>query len=361
MAVLVTNTDKSLSTTDEYGAKYAHSCCQDSSLNGLTSASKSIYLSDHLRKCDRNILDLQNIAYTDYLQSICGDEQLLHFVATGKFGNVFVSPVDDRFVIKILRKSELKVMLEILPKYYRHVLTYRATLLSKLYGLHVVRLSGGVKAHIAVMSNSLKSNFQHQRCYDLKGTDIGRNTTTILAEHCPVLKDVDFDFCFYLAPVVQLHLLKQIKYDCKFLEDEGIMDYSLLLGIHFEGHHEGLLNCKSSNSRGSTSSSRSSNSVRSSRRSSSNSKMDSPDDSSEGSYGEGLSLPYLSSTSESNTVKLGVNMPGSVMVSKTENVNVVLNFGIVDIFQRYNVPKRIEHLNVIAKTYQEMHRKAKSF
>lgn len=30
-----------------------------------------------------------------------------------------------------------------------------------------------------------------------------------------------------------VHWYRQIDYDCKFLESRGIMDYSMLLGLHF--------------------------------------------------------------------------------------------------------------------------------
>lgn len=36
-----------------------------------------------------------------------------------------------------------------------------------------------------------------------------------------------------LNDVWLVHWYRQIDYDCKFLESRGIMDYSMLLGLHF--------------------------------------------------------------------------------------------------------------------------------
>lgn len=48
--------------------------------------------------------------FNDYMQSICGDEQLIHVLSSGKCGTVHASSFDDRFVIKTLRKDEIKVL-----------------------------------------------------------------------------------------------------------------------------------------------------------------------------------------------------------------------------------------------------------
>lgn len=45
------------------------------------------------------------------------------------------------------------------------------------------------------------------------------------------------EFSLQLATIPNIS--RQIKHDCEFLEAEGIMDYSLLLGIHVETSHQG--------------------------------------------------------------------------------------------------------------------------
>lgn len=59
----------------------------------------------------RSILELEKIDYGDYMMSICGDETLREVSAPGRIGNMIFLSNDDRFVIKTLRKSEVKVRL----------------------------------------------------------------------------------------------------------------------------------------------------------------------------------------------------------------------------------------------------------
>lgn len=56
----------------------------------------------------RLIQELEDIDHDDYMHSICNDETL-NKLSSGKIGNVFHITNDDRFLIKILRKSEIKV------------------------------------------------------------------------------------------------------------------------------------------------------------------------------------------------------------------------------------------------------------
>lgn len=47
----------------------------------------------------------------DYMMSICGNDALRELSSPGKSGSVFFLSQDDRFMIKTLRKSEVKVCL----------------------------------------------------------------------------------------------------------------------------------------------------------------------------------------------------------------------------------------------------------
>ncbi|WZZ37531.1 hypothetical protein YC2023_033790 [Brassica napus] len=91
------------------------------------------------------VQELEDINHAEYMKSICNDETLRK-LSSGKVGHMFLLSKDDRFLIKILRKSEIKVILEMLPGYYRHIHKNRTTLLSKNYGAHSLKPIGGVKA-----------------------------------------------------------------------------------------------------------------------------------------------------------------------------------------------------------------------
>lgn len=57
----------------------------------------------------RNLREMFKLDAADYMMSICGDDGLRELSSPGKSGSLFYLSHDDRFVIKTLRKSELKV------------------------------------------------------------------------------------------------------------------------------------------------------------------------------------------------------------------------------------------------------------
>lgn len=69
--------------------------------------------------CCRLIQDLEDINHDEYMKSICNDETLKK-LPSGKVGNMFLLSKDDRFIIKILRKSEIKVLLLMLLNMLSH-------------------------------------------------------------------------------------------------------------------------------------------------------------------------------------------------------------------------------------------------
>eukprot|EP01018_Ginkgo_biloba_P037662 Gb_24341 [translate_table: standard] len=181
----------------------------------------------------RHLRELFKIDAADYMLSICGNDGLRELSSPGKSGSVFYLSHDDRFIIKTMRKSEVKVLLGMLPNYYHHVRTYENTLITKFFGLHSVKTAGGQKVRFIVMGNLLCSEFCIHRRFDLKGSSQGRSTDKVEINETTTLKDLDLDFVFRLEPFWCQALLKQLECDCEFLESQRIMDYSLLLGLHF--------------------------------------------------------------------------------------------------------------------------------
>lgn len=59
--------------------------------------------------CCRNLRELFKIDAADYMMSICGNDALRELSSPGKSGSVFFLSQDDRFMIKTLRRSEVKV------------------------------------------------------------------------------------------------------------------------------------------------------------------------------------------------------------------------------------------------------------
>ncbi|CAL5400923.1 unnamed protein product [Camellia sinensis] len=279
----------------------------------------------------RHLQELGNIDYSDYMLSVCGHETLMEISSPGKSGSLLFRSKDDRFVIKTLRQSEVKVLCEMLPNYLRHVEQYGASLLIKLYGLHAVRPIGGLKVYFVVMENVLQSDLYIHRCYDLKGSSQGRTISKAEDHERATFKDLDLDFLFYLEPLTRHKLLAQIKNDCKFLEDQGIMDYSLLLGMHIKAQSQGSNNTTRSDT------------VQGCNDSECNDSEWAPAD--------------ICLIRNRPDAKFGVKMPArAVRVRRNgkddmaldqevegECCNVLLYVGIIDILQGYDMRKRIEH------------------
>ncbi|GLJ55708.1 hypothetical protein SUGI_1196660 [Cryptomeria japonica] len=181
----------------------------------------------------RNLREMFKIDAADYMMSICGSAALRELSSPGKSGSVFYLSQDDRFMIKTLRKSEVQVLLRMLPNYHHHVRMRENTLITKFFGLHRIKPAGGQKVRFVVMGNMFCTELRIHRRFDLKGSSQGRSTDKIEIDETTTLKDLDLDYVFHLEPSWREALLKQIEVDCMFLESQRIMDYSLLLGLHF--------------------------------------------------------------------------------------------------------------------------------
>ncbi|KAL5076596.1 hypothetical protein RYX36_015580 [Vicia faba] len=171
----------------------------------------------------------------DYMLAICGNAALRELSSPGKSGSFFYLTQDDRYMIKTVKKSEVKVLLRMLRSYYQHVSQYENSLVTKFYGVHCVKPIGGQKTRFIVMGNLFCSEYPIHRRFDLKGSSHGRTTdkTEEEIDETTTLKDLDLNFVFRLQRNWFKDLIKQMERDCEFLEAEGIMDYSLLIGIHF--------------------------------------------------------------------------------------------------------------------------------
>ncbi|KAG1321314.1 hypothetical protein G6F62_010889 [Rhizopus arrhizus] len=130
-----------------------------------------------------------------------------------------------------------KFMRKILKEYYQHVCENPHTLLCRFYGLHRIKLPHGSKIHFVVMGNVLPSNKDVHETYDLKGSTYGRITSNeeIMKNPHAVLKDLNWvnkKKKLELGTQKRSIFLNQLYKDVQLLSRLGIMDYSLLIGIH---------------------------------------------------------------------------------------------------------------------------------
>ncbi|KAL2554329.1 Phosphatidylinositol 4-phosphate 5-kinase 9 [Forsythia ovata] len=316
----------------------------------------------------RNLREMFKIDAADYMMSICGNDALRELSSPGKSGSVFFLSQDDRFMIKTLRKFEVKVLLRMLSDYHHHVQTHENTLITKFFGLHRIKASSSQKFRFVVMGNMFCTELRIHRRFDLKGSSLGRSVDKVEIEENTILKDLDLNYCFYLEPSWRDALLHQIEIDSKFLEAQNIMDYSLLLGVHYRApqHLRSLMSYSQRISVDGLGIVAEEESME---------DEISPqglvlvprgaDDSSVviGPHIRGSRLRASSATGAEEVdlllpgtarlqIQLGVNMParaehvpgkGGDTQMFQEVYDVVLYLGIIDIFQEYNMSKKIEH------------------
>ncbi|KAH9622225.1 hypothetical protein KSS87_014252 [Heliosperma pusillum] len=396
----------------------------------------------------RNLREMFKIDAADYMMSICGNDALRELSSPGKSGSVFFLSQDDRFMIKTLRKSEVKpfhrafglvkcvdggpergdsvvnaehgrycritddafsvcsafdvlnivssislsnclhkfldcitsskinavdlsssesVLLRMLPQYHYHVRTYENTLITKFFGLHRIIPSSGQKFRFVVMGNMFCTELRIHRRFDLKGSSLGRSADKVEIDENTILKDLDLNYSFYLEPSWRDALLNQIQVDSKFLESQDIMDYSLLLGVHYRApqHLQTLLTRTMSMNADGLGVVAEEDALEDEMLAFPQSLVLVPrgDDNSVvvGPHIRGSRLRAVSATGHEEVdlllpgtarlqIQLGVNLPARAEQNPGESeatfhkvYDVVLYLGIIDILQEYNMSKKIEH------------------
>ncbi|KAL4451483.1 hypothetical protein ABPG75_007145 [Micractinium tetrahymenae] len=172
---------------------------------------------------------------SDYLLSLTGEAALRLLGSPGKSGSVFFLSDDDRFLVKTVRKEEMRLLLELIPRYFRHVRANPCTLLVRFYGVHRISPLLGRRVRFIVMGNVLPSDLRMHRRYDLKGSTHGRTAGPQERGANPfaTLKDLDVDMQLVLPAKQHGAVLRQLRRDLELLERLHVIDYSLLLGVHF--------------------------------------------------------------------------------------------------------------------------------
>jgi 1-phosphatidylinositol-3-phosphate 5-kinase len=154
--------------------------------------------------------------------------------------------MDDRFIIKQIKKTEFESFIKFAPEYFKHVYhsldTGSQTCLAKILGIYQVkqtRHGKEVKIDLLVMENLL---FGHNisRIYDLKGAIFSRRVAD--SDDCDtVYLDQNYVEDMHVSPIYiggrTKHLLQRaIWNDTSFLTSVNVMDYSLLVGVDKQKH-----------------------------------------------------------------------------------------------------------------------------
>ena len=166
---------------------------------------------------------------------------LSELCSEGKSGSFFYYSADGKYMVKTISHAEHRFFRKILAKYYSHIVTNPDTLLVRFLGAHQIRFGrhskfGSKRIYFVVMGNLFDTPFKIERRYDLKGSWAGRYTPDEKrGDITRALKDldiIDLDQHIRLDAENTRLFNTQLEKDSKFLADCGIIDYSLLLGVH---------------------------------------------------------------------------------------------------------------------------------
>jgi 1-phosphatidylinositol-4-phosphate 5-kinase len=177
----------------------------------------------------------------DFLLSVCGNANFIEFISNAKSGQFFFYSSDGRYMIKTMTNAESKFLRQMLPEYFKHCCENPNTMVTRFFGMYRVKLyhlRRNVK--FVIMNSVYYTDKNLQTFYDLKGSTIGRDAKPNHA----VLKDNDLrhslpENALALRPHQRTLVREQLEADCSFLVRMGVMDYSMLVGIHYVPPFEG--------------------------------------------------------------------------------------------------------------------------
>ncbi|RHY29958.1 hypothetical protein DYB32_004742 [Aphanomyces invadans] len=206
----------------------------------------------------RQCFHVDNIRYLKSLSSTA--KERLSEGASGAF--MFFSG-DGSLIVKSTSPDECKFLRGIADAYATYMCTHPSTLLTRFYGCHCLELYGQQFSFV-VMANLFATPQTIHTRFDIKGSWVNRkgglpkrgkkvtcrhcnrkyvyqstakddlNCDVRLGGHEPniVLKDSDLTQKLKLDTNVAVALYRQLEADSNMLCEFGIMDYSLLMGIH---------------------------------------------------------------------------------------------------------------------------------
>jgi len=174
---------------------------------------------------------MANITQERYLASL---ESISALGFAGKSGSVLLKSADGLLVLKTISKDEAKFLRKILSQYQEYMAANPHSYLTQFWGLYKVLRSPIEKVNFVVMKNTMYTSKKIHERYDLKGSTVGRTTDEENARRSRiVLKDLNFNRQLKLGDERRKVFLDQVEKDTNFLEQFEIIDYSLIVGVHY--------------------------------------------------------------------------------------------------------------------------------
>ncbi|XP_057793489.1 putative 1-phosphatidylinositol-3-phosphate 5-kinase FAB1D isoform X2 [Salvia miltiorrhiza] len=165
----------------------------------------------------------------------------------GKSKSFFAKTLDDRFIIKEIKRTEFESFMKFAPNYFDYMTECyekgNQTCLAKILGIYQVVMRatkyGKETRHDLLVMENLSFGRQISKQYDLKGALHARLTAGNGAED--VLLDQNFVNDMNISPLYvsrksKRNLQRAVYNDTNFLNSINVMDYSLLVGVDTQRH-----------------------------------------------------------------------------------------------------------------------------
>jgi len=156
----------------------------------------------------------------------------------GRGNAFFYFTADKKYILKTIKSEELKLLKSLLPSYLKRV-CYEKSLISRILGVFTIRINKSCPFHVVLMENIL-SECQTPLTFDLKGSTVDRQSCNKMFDsmigmpRTMVYKDIDFRLNVRGLDINSLEeTLEILAGDTLILQEQGIMDYSLLVGVEF--------------------------------------------------------------------------------------------------------------------------------
>lgn len=215
----------------------------------------------------QQVRSVSGVSASEYVAALAGTRR--EKFSEGASGAFLAFSINDAFILKTLTLDEVNTLLGMLPAYLQHLYDNPDSLLTRFFGCHAV-LYGSSVVYFTVMRNVLAAAGHTVRNrYDLKGSWVHRFTKLVAKgqiAHCrycsqpfrvgaprsqlrcparpnrthaanTVMKDNEFAHRLWLSPEHSERLGNTLTQDVLWLRDQGITDYSLLVGAVYGRYH----------------------------------------------------------------------------------------------------------------------------
>jgi len=169
-----------------------------------------------------------------FMRSIV-NSSLYMLKSPGKSASFLYFSADFKYLIKTINQNEAEFFQGFLVAYYYYAILHPFMLISRIFGFYSMQEElSGKTIYFVIMENILNTDLPISKCYDLKGSKLGRFASEE-EKNKPgvILKDLDVaPGTFKLSMDYRQGFFDQLHKDSIFLEKNEIMDYSLLVGVH---------------------------------------------------------------------------------------------------------------------------------